>query len=152
MAEQTIAEKAEQWPEIAAQLTDGMMRRLGDFELLKGSEAAITEAVGVIVGVLMRLATPLGLGLAKSMASAENVLAPAFSDFAAAGINDIFGTNVSGASFAASRGGGGRGGAGDALGRALMNQLKGGDGQIGPSDAAAAKYVNAMATMAMEDW
>lgn len=152
MAEQTIAEKSEQWPEITAQMLDGFMKRLGELDFVKGGEAVIIETLGTVVGILMRMASPIGLGLAKSMASAENVLAPAFSDFAAAGVNDIFGTNISASAFASSRGGGGRGGAGDALGRALMDILRGDASQLTPSDAAAAKFVGAISQIALEDW
>lgn len=152
MAEQTVAEKAEQWRDVGAELYAGAIEAWLKSDSQKWVVDTIAKVFGELAGVGMVAMAPLGITMAKSMANAEDLIAPAFGDFAAAGVNDVFGTNVSGAAFGSSRAGGGRGGAGDALGRALMDQLKGASGEITPSDAAAAKYVNAMATMAIEDW
>lgn len=152
MAEPTIAETPEQWNDIGKQLAAGAVDVWIKSDIGKAGVDIFAKAVGSILGYAYVGMAPIGLGLAKAMSESEDIIAPAFSEFAAAGINDIFGTNISGAAFAASRGAGNRGGAGDALGRALMNQIRGGSGPIAPSDEAAAKYVNAMATVALEDW
>lgn len=149
MAEPTIAEQQEQWAAVAGQMLHGILKEIPGLDLVKQGEAILVELVGILVGIAMRLTAPIGVGLAKSISSAEDVVAPAFADMAAQGVNDVFGTNVSAGAFRAR---GRSAGAGDELGRILMGQLRGGGGPIAPSDEAAAKYVNAMATMALEDW
>lgn len=152
MAEPTIAEKVEQWKSVGAELYAGALEGWIRSDASKAVVDIFAKVIGELLGVSYVAMAPIGVGLAKAMANAEDVVAPAFSDFAAAGLNDVFGTNVSGGAFAAARGGGGRAGAGDALGRQLIAQLRGGNGPIAPSEDAAVKYVNAMATIAIEDW
>lgn len=152
MAEQTVAEKIEQWPEVAAQLVDGMLKRIGEYEVAKGTEALLTEGLGTLVGVAMRLTAPIGIGLARGMSSAENVVAPAFADMAAAAVRDLFGTNVDASAFGGTGNRGGRTAAADALGRGLIEQIKGQVTNLEPSDTAASKYLTVVTQMALEDW
>jgi hypothetical protein len=152
VAEPTIAEKAEQWREIGKEGFAGVIETIIKSEISKGAAVAIGDIIGVILSTAFTALAPIGVGMAKGMADAEGYIAPAFSDWAADGINDVFGTNISSGSFANARGGGGRSGAGNAVGHALMDQLRGANGPIAPSDEAAAKFVSAMAGIAIEDW
>lgn len=152
MAEPTIAEQQEQWSEVAGQILDGMLKRLSDYQVVATGEAALTEGLGTLVGIVMRLTAPIGIGLAKGMTAAENVVAPAFAEMAAAAVRDLFGTSVDASAFSGTGNRGGRGAAANALGRGLIDQIKGQSSELQPSDEAAAKYLSVVTQMALEDW
>lgn len=152
MAEQTPAEKIEQWGAVADQFAESFLNAILKSNVGDTLMTGYSEGVGKLLGLAYTLIAPVGLGLAQGMANAEDTLGPAFSEFAAAGVNDVFGTSISGAAFSRPNGRDGRNDAGAQLGRALMAQMAGTNGQIQPSDEAAAKWVNAMSQVAIEDW
>jgi hypothetical protein len=153
MSEPTrLTGQAEDWASVGKQFVAGGLESWLTSDVSKTVAATIGDLIGVILATAYTAMAPIGTGMAKGMASAEDYIAPAFAEFAATGINDIFGTNISAADFNRARGGAGGKAGGNQLGKALMDQMRGTTGELRPSDEAAARFVNAVAGMAIEDW
>jgi hypothetical protein len=152
MDESTIAEQAERWNAVGEQIMGGFVNAWIKSDISKTAVSVFSEVVGKILGTAYILMAPIGSGFAQAMSEAEDHIAPAFSEFAAQGVNDIFGTSISAAEFTKAGGRGKNENVGNELGRAIMAQLRGTAGELTASDAAAAKFVNALAGQAVEDW
>lgn len=152
MADKTLAEKEEEWRQIGGQVFSGAL----DVWIKSDTSKFVVNLLGDVIGALLATAytaaAPIGIGMGRALSTSEDLIAPAFADFAAAGINDLFGTNVSAAEFMRARGRGEGGNPATALGRAMMDQMRGTTGPLAPGEAAAAKYVTARANQAIEDW
>lgn len=152
MAEPTPAEIAADWASIGQQIFAGGIEAVLTWDGTKATVNVVGTVIGDLLAVLYTVLAPIGIGMAKGMSTAEDLIAPAFADMAAAAVNDVFGTNVPGSAFAQSRGGGGRRTAGQQLGKGLMDQLRGAGNGLAPGSGAAEAFVGAMAGTAIEDW
>ena len=148
----TPAETAENWPAIGQQLFAGALESFLKADLTRGSTSAIGQIIGDVLAIAYTLTAPIGIGMAKGMAQAEDLVAPAFADMAAVAVSDVFNIDCPRSTFEQARGRGARAGAGAALGKGLMQQLQGTGSTIEPSSAGAERFVAAMGQMAIEDW
>ena len=152
MPDPTIAERAEQYREIAKETYSGILDGVIRSDPSKLITAIFQDVISVVLKTGFAALAPIGEGMARGISESEDVLAPVLARYATAAVNDIFGTNVSEAQFSRLRGGDARTVAGPALGRAIMGVMKGTDGGLAPGDAAASRYVGAFAGAAVEDW
>lgn len=152
MAEQTIAEKTEQFRDVGKELFAGFLEGLLKSDAAKFVSATTTDATVVTLKTLYTLLAPIGIGLGRGMAESENAIAPAFATMAADAVSALFGTAVSPDTFSDTRNRGARTNAANALGRGFIDQIKGSASTLAPSDEAAAKYLTIVTQMAMEDW
>lgn len=146
------ASREEQWDKIAEALTKGAFNGLLSVDSGKMVVATTQDVLGGAVALALKLMTPIGLGFARGVSEAEDALAPHFSSFAAAAVSDIFGVAVSPSAFSSARGGAARNDGGAALGAGLLNIMRGQGAALQPTEQPAARYVSAMAGMALEDW
>lgn len=152
MADETISEQFENWFSIGQQIFAGARDGYLRSGVTNAAVDVFATTIGKILGAAYVVMAPIGVGFATAMSNAEDEIAPAFANWAARGINDVFGTSISEAEFSRPSGRGKSSAAGDALGRALMAQLTGTAGALQPTDAPAAKFVSAFAGNALEDW
>jgi hypothetical protein len=153
MADQTVAEQVEQYREIGKQLYGGVLESWMKSDTAAVISAILQDAFGTLLKTGFAGIGPIGEGVMRGIAEAEDGLAPMLARHAANAVNDLFGTNVSEAEFSRFNGGTARTVAGPELGRALMEIMGGGDrGALAPSTAGADKFVGAMAGAAIEDW
>lgn len=152
MAEQTPAEKPEQWDQVGAQLFTGFLEAWLKSDISKAIVAIVSDVLGGLLATGVTLVSPLGIGLARSIAQAEDLVAPALSEMAAVAVSDMFGVKVSAAAFERGIKGGGRSTASTALSAGLIQQLTGPAGDLQPSDAAAKRFLDVVVNMALEGW
>jgi hypothetical protein len=146
------ADDSEKWLKVGEQFLAGGMGAIAKGGLDKMVTAKAIDMVGAVVGFAYEMLADFGVGMAKGMAGAEDKVAPAFADMAAAAASDIFGVNVPRSAFTSARGGAARTAGGAALGRGFMDLMRGQGTTLTPSDEPAARYVTAVAGMALEDW
>src|SRR5262245_4225665 len=152
MAEPTTAEKPEQWDSIGELIGQGILTALMRSDIAKWITANVADVAGGLGGVAAAVAAPVGVAIARAIAEAEDIVAPALADMAATAVNDMFGTNVSASAFEGGIRRGNRKAAANALGDGLLKAVSGDGGALEPSDEAAARYVTVMANMALEGW
>ncbi|MGH2667514.1 MAG: hypothetical protein ACRDH5_00050, partial [bacterium] len=152
MAEQTPAEKPEQWSGIGEQLFAGFINAWVKSDASKTVVTVAADVIGGVLGAAITAMTPVGIGLAKGIANSENLVAPALSEMAAAAVSDMFNVDVPSSAFDGGISQGGRGDAASALGAGLIKQLLGEATTLKPDDAAAARYVTFVVNMALEGW
>lgn len=152
MAEPTPSERPEDWGEVGQQMFEAVLTAFLESGAEKWFIANAGQLIGDILAVAFTLTAPIGIGFAKGMADAEDLVAPAFSEAAAVAVNDIFGTNIASNTFDRARGGAARKPASDALANGLLDQMRGTRGALEPSEEPAKKYLGAMTQIALEDW
>jgi len=152
MPDQTPAEQPTHWNDISKEVFAGFLEALFRSDTGKFIMSNTSEVIGNLLAICYALTAPIGVGMAKGMATAEDLVAPAFADMAAAAVNDIFNVDVPASAFAAPRGGRARAAGGEALGKGLLNLIAGKGGALEPDDGPANRYVTAMAGTAIEDW
>jgi len=152
MPEIPPSEQPEQWDKVGQQFAVAFAETLGRMDWAKGVASILADTVGQLLGVAFTLTVPIGTGLAKGIAQAEDLVAPSLAPIAAAAASDMFGVDVPESVFASKRNRGGRTSAADALGRGILEKIKGGATTIEPGSAGAERYLGMVLNMALEGW
>lgn len=140
------------WADVSAQLSAGLADFLTKSDIAKTIGTIGIDTLTPLLATLFKLAAPIGTGLARAIAEAEDAVAPELSKIAAAAVSDAFGVDVPASAFARASGRGNRAPAADALGAGVINAIKQSAGQLEPSDAAAKRYLSMVINMALEGW
>ena len=152
MAEQTPAEKPENWQEAGRGLFCGVVDRLVKLDLEKSIATLVAAVFGRLVKFAYTLVAPIGLGLAKGIAEAEDLVAPQLAEIAAAAASDVFGQDVPASAFQSKNNRGARSRPSDALGKGFMEMVRGQVGSMEPSEAGAQRFLGFATNMALEGW
>ena len=152
MADFEIPEPEDQYKEIGEQLTAGVIDAFIKSDAAKAAGTTLADVSGKLIALLVTLASPIGIGLAKGIADSEDLVAPYLAEIAAAAVSDTFGTEVSASAFRSRRDPSGRKGAADALGAGFLNSIKGAGGAVEPSQEAAQRFLGMVMNMALEGW
>ncbi|MGH8636673.1 MAG: hypothetical protein ACREUZ_06000, partial [Burkholderiales bacterium] len=152
MANGEPPEGPESWAGVGEQIAEGLASWYIKSDASKAVAAFVAEVAGKLIGALVTLTAPVGIGLAKGIANSEDLVAPALADIAATAVSDAFGINVPASAFASRRDPSGRRGAADALGAGFMRSVEGAGGAVEPSDEAAQRFLGMVMNMALEGW
>lgn len=152
MAEPTPAEQPEKWDAVGEQFFTGLISAVLKSNISKAIIGVVSDVLGAIVALALTLMSPIGLAFTRAIGKAQDDLAPAMSEFAAAGVNQMFDTNIPASSFEGGTKSGSRKSAADALADGLLKQLVGTHETLTPGDEAATRYLGVMVKMALEGW
>lgn len=152
MAEPTPAEKAESWKETGEGLAAGATGYLARLNWGPSTAALVADVFGRVLAFLYKLISPIGIGLAKGIAESEDLVAPELSEIAAAAASDMFGTDVPASAFKSKRDRTGRTRAADALGKGILDQIRGESTTMAPTEAGAQRYLGMVLNMSLEGW
>ena len=125
--------------------------------ITKGSEPLVVKGIEVLLGTIIGLFGTVAAEFAKSVIAAEDIAEPAFRRLASAALKDITGVEVD-VSPGVGRGGGRRGAA-QTVGAAMLQALSGINaggvgpgGVLQPTTRPAEDYITFVVNMAMEGW
>src|SRR5574342_11998 len=152
MAEQSPAEKPEDWRIVAQQIAAALADWLPQFQVAKTITAAHADAKGNLLGTVLNVLADVGVKLASSMGKAEDAAGPAFSKLAASAVSDLFGTTVSAAAFGNARDRAGRSRVAADIGEAVLRGIASTGGALAPGDAAAKRYLTMVIQLGLEGW
>jgi hypothetical protein len=152
MDDQQGNEQPEQWEVVGRQFAAAFIEKIAQANVGDSATSILADGAGKIIALLFKLALPIGVGLAKGIADAEDTVGPDLAKMAAAGASDVFGLNVPESAFGR-RGQGAAKDVAQGLGAGLLDTIKGSaDGQIEPGDAGAQRYLGLVVNMALEGW
>lgn len=152
MAEEPSIESPPAFAKMGADIAAGIIEQLSKSDLGPALGSFLAENIGKILGVLATLTAPVGIGLAKGIANAEDAVAPHLAEMAATAVSDMFGVDVPASTFSARSNRSGRSNAGTALGAGFLKAIEGQGGPLEPSDEAAKRFLTMNLTMALDGW
>lgn len=152
MADQPNFELPEDFTSVGEQMFAGVLKVALENIDPKKIGVLLADILGPVLGALAAAAAPIGVGLAKGIANAEDIVAPELADVAATAVGDMFGTDVPAAAFTSRSDRAGRSKAATALGAGFLKAIEGQGGPIEPSDEAAKRYLGTVLNMALEGW
>lgn len=152
MAEPIKREITPDWDSIGGQLTAGLLRVLFESKAGDWVGTNVTEAASQILAALFKAMGPIGTGLARGIADAEDEAAPILSEMAATAASDLFGRPVPASAFKRRGGGGVSRDVGTVLGAGFLDTIKTQAGGVEPSAEPAARFLGMIINLALEGW
>lgn len=152
MADEQFPDQPENWNNVGKQVGAGLIEELARADIGKATTALVADIAGQILALCFKLFTPLGVGLAEGIAKAEDSIGPQLKEMAAAAASDVFGRDIPASAFGGKRRDGGAGGIGEALGKGIIDSIRGPGGTVEPGEAGAQRYLGLVVNMALEGW